>query len=209
MPILELRQYTMAPGRRDDFVDIFDREFVESQEALGIQVLGQFRDLGDPNRYVWMRRFPDMQSRKASLEAFYGGPVWAEHKDAANVTMTEWHDVLLLKPAWEGSDLALDGGGRPKNGFGDHGAEIVIGIWTVDPGAIAAFADRVRTALQAMRAAFVTESAENTFAPLPIREGESVFVAVCDGDADFSSVAAAPAQILRLAPTARSRLRGA
>ena len=34
-PIVELRQYTLHPGKRDVLIDLFDREFVESQEASG------------------------------------------------------------------------------------------------------------------------------------------------------------------------------
>src|SRR5258708_2755078 len=56
-PIVELRQYTLHPGKRDVLIDLFDREFVESQEALGIKVIGQFRDVGNPNRFVWLRGF--------------------------------------------------------------------------------------------------------------------------------------------------------
>ena len=43
--IVELRQYTLHPGKRDVLIDLFDRELVESQEALGMKVIGQFRDL--------------------------------------------------------------------------------------------------------------------------------------------------------------------
>ena len=53
--IVELRQYTLHPGQRDVLIDLFDREFVESQEALGMKIVGQFRDLDNPNRFVWLR----------------------------------------------------------------------------------------------------------------------------------------------------------
>jgi hypothetical protein len=43
-------QYTLHPGRRDDLIALFDREQVESQEACGIELLRQFRDLDDPDR---------------------------------------------------------------------------------------------------------------------------------------------------------------
>ena len=43
-PIVELRQYTLHPGQRDVLIDLFDREFVESQEALGMKIIGQFRE---------------------------------------------------------------------------------------------------------------------------------------------------------------------
>lgn len=52
-PVVELRQYTLHPGRRDALIDLFDREFVEPQEAVGMTVLGQFRNLD------WFGRFPD------------------------------------------------------------------------------------------------------------------------------------------------------
>ncbi len=70
-PIVELRQYTMHPGRRDVLIDLFDREFIESQEALGIRVIGQFRDLDRPDYFVWLRGFPDMESRLQALTTFY------------------------------------------------------------------------------------------------------------------------------------------
>ena len=65
-PVLELRQYTLRPGMRDVLIELFEREFVESQEALGMTLVGQFRDLDDPNRFVWLRGFADMTTR-ASL----------------------------------------------------------------------------------------------------------------------------------------------
>src|SRR5919199_1692664 len=87
--VLELRQYTLHPGRRDELIELFDREFVESQEAVGAQVLGQFRDLDDQDRFVWLRGFADMATRGRALPAFYGGPVWREHSAKANATMID------------------------------------------------------------------------------------------------------------------------
>jgi NIPSNAP len=66
-PIVELRQYTLHPGQRDALIELFDREFVESQEALGMKIIGQFRDLDNPNRFVWLRGFRDMRSRAQAL----------------------------------------------------------------------------------------------------------------------------------------------
>src|SRR5688500_130018 len=78
-PIVELRQYTLHPGQRDVLIELFDREFIETQEAEGMRILGQFRDLGNPDRFVWPRGFPDMDTRKRALTAFYGGPAWKAH----------------------------------------------------------------------------------------------------------------------------------
>lgn len=97
--IIELRQYTMQPGQRETLIAIFERHFIEAQEALGMTVFGQFRDRVRADRFVFLRGFPDMASRQHSLERFYDGDVWAAQRDAANATMIDWHDVLLLRPA--------------------------------------------------------------------------------------------------------------
>ena len=106
--IVELRQYTLHPGRRDALIELFDTTFVEPQETEGMSVMGQFRDLDEPDRFVWLRGFADMASRARGLQGFYGGPVWATHRHAANATMIDSDDVLLLRPAWSGAGLAHD-----------------------------------------------------------------------------------------------------
>ncbi|HEY9023420.1 MAG TPA: NIPSNAP family protein, partial [Burkholderiaceae bacterium] len=98
LSVLELRQYTLHPGRRDELITLFEREFVESQEDAGMRILGTFHDLDDPDRFVWIRGFPDMASRAESLAAFYGGPAWKAHRDAANATMVDSDNVFLLRP---------------------------------------------------------------------------------------------------------------
>src|ERR1035438_4508183 len=99
LTVVELRQYTLHAGKLDVLIDLFDREFIESQEALGMQVLGTFRDVDDPDRFVWLRGFRDMPARQKALEAFYGGQVWKAHKNDANGTMVDSDNVLLLRPA--------------------------------------------------------------------------------------------------------------
>jgi hypothetical protein len=40
-PVIDLRQYTLFPGVRNEFVELFDRELVETQEAVGMRVIGR------------------------------------------------------------------------------------------------------------------------------------------------------------------------
>src|ERR1700685_430705 len=94
--VLELRQYTLHPGRRDALIALFEREFVEPQEGVGAHVIATFRDLDDPDRFVSLRRFADMAARVDALGAFYGGPAWQAHRSAANATMVDSDNVLLL-----------------------------------------------------------------------------------------------------------------
>ena len=115
--IVELRRYALRPGARETLIELFDREFVESQEEVGMRVLGQFRDLDDPDAFVWLRGFGDMGTRKRALEAFYGGPAWKHHASAANATMVDVGNVLLLRPVWASSSTATAGlrpGARPR-----------------------------------------------------------------------------------------------
>lgn len=184
-PIVELRQYTLHPGKRDVLIDLFEREFVESQEALGMKVIGQFRDLDNPNRFVWLRGFRDMPSRAQALKDFYGGPVWKAHREAANATMIDSDNVLLLHPANPTSGFSLEGKTRPSAGSNETRSELFVATIyyfdaPVDAGFVQFFEKSVKTvaadAGALVLAYFVTEHSENTFPALPVREGENVFV---------------------------------
>ncbi|MGH2532793.1 MAG: NIPSNAP family protein [Thermomicrobiales bacterium] len=233
-PIVELRQYTLHPGQRDVLIDLFDREFVESQEAVGMEVIGQFRDLDDPNRFIWLRGFRDMPARAEALTAFYDGPVWAAHRDAANATMIDSDNVLLLRPARPASGFSLDGSDRPPPGAKEAPQGLVVAtIYYLDAPADADFVDLFERELMpvmtetgaAMLASFVTESSTNTFPRLPVREGEQVVVWLsrfADGAAHeqslavlrrggFSEIVARRlrgTEVRKLLPTARSKLHG-
>ena len=123
--VVELRQYTLHPQQREVLIDLFDREFVETQEAHGMRVLGQFRDLDRPDMFVWLRGFASMESRRRALEGFYGGPVWAAHRNAANATMVDSDNVLLLRPAWPGAAIALPQHPRPAPGSSGAAAGVL------------------------------------------------------------------------------------
>ncbi len=40
--VLELRDYKLHPGRRDELIALFERELIEPQEAAGLRVIGSF-----------------------------------------------------------------------------------------------------------------------------------------------------------------------
>jgi len=184
-PIVELRQYTLHSGMRDTLIDLFNREFVESQEALGIKVIGQFRDLDDPQRFVWLRGFPDMQTRAEALQAFYGGPIWKSHRDAANATMIDSDNVLLLHPISPEAGFALEDKHRLPVGATKHTKALVVAtIYYFEEPVPADFLDFFEHELKAcltsngasILASFTTEKSENTFPALPVREEENAFV---------------------------------
>ncbi|MDF5755777.1 NIPSNAP family protein [Spongiactinospora sp. TRM90649] len=226
-PVVELRRYTLHPGARETMIDLFDRELVETQEETGMRILGQFRDEDDPDRFVWMRAFPDMARRTESLTAFYvNGPTWRVHGPAAGATMVDSSDALLLRPV--GGSLPLAAARAAVGDAGVPGRRMAAAIChrdrPVDAGFVRAFEDRVRPALAAAGAAplawFETESAPNTFPRLPVRTDTHVFVwftAWPDDrlpaewhevvETELSARLTGPPEVLRLSPTARSLLR--
>jgi hypothetical protein len=222
LPVIELRQYALKPGQRDVLIDLFDRHFIEAQESVGMTIIGQFRDQQRQDRFVWMRGFADMSTRHNALEQFYNGPVWAAHKAAANDTMLDSDDVLLLKPARSGRVFTFE---QPRPGA-DRPRCVLAGIYTLaepaDDALLSAFERKISPQLVArglnLETLLVTESAPNTFARLPVREDARVLVWLGTIERELSSkeiddIRAVSAldgtkglSLLHLEPTSRSRL---
>ncbi|GAA4581069.1 NIPSNAP family protein [Micromonospora coerulea] len=185
-PIVELRQYTLHPGQRDVLINLFDREFVETQEAAGMAVIAQFRDLDDPERFVWLRGFEDMPCRAEALGRFYGGPAWKTHKDQANATMFDSDNVLLLRPVTARTGFPPPTDVRPPFGHPTPPPSVVLATLyyrdrPFDRAFIDFFDGQIRPVLIETGAApplacLQSEHAENTFPALPVRIGENVFV---------------------------------
>jgi hypothetical protein len=181
--VVELRQYTHLPGKRDALIAIFEREFIAEQEALGMEVIDHFRDLDDPDRFVWLRGFPDMAARARATTAFYDGAVWARNRDAANATLLDTDNVLLLRPASPAYRYPTDGDRPPVGATETPPCLVVATICPLDPAAEegfpALFARTVAPALTeagaTILAAYATEHSPNNYPRLPIREGEHVF----------------------------------
>jgi hypothetical protein len=156
-------------------------------------VLGQFRDLDRPDQFVWLRGFTDMPSRHDGLAAFYSGPVWQEHGPAANATMLDSDNVLLLREIV--AVPVLDRGA----GAGASILHATIWYWAgpvPDPAACA----------QDVLALLRTEYAANTFPRLPVRaEHALVWLTRSPLRADIPA-GVVKVESLRLAPTRRSRL---
>jgi hypothetical protein len=212
IPILELRQYTMKPGRRDELIEIFEREFILPQEEMGAIVVGQFHDLADPDRFVWLRGFSSLRSRPDALTGFYTSDLWRARRDAVNDTLVDSDDVLLLRAARPGSGLRKAASRRSAGG--DDGV-IVAAVHQRDEDGATPDVAAISAAGGSLLGTYVTETGPNNYPPLPIREGEDLAVwlaAFADRErgarfADAQARRAGAVQVLELAPTARSALR--
>ncbi len=221
--VFELRNYVMQPGKRDVLIDMFEREFIESQEVLGSRVAASFCNLDNPDRFVWLRGFESMETRAKALDGFYSGALWQGLRNEANATMIDSDDVLLLRPV---SGVAWARGERaPIGATAIPQSMIVCATYFLRPGGDAAFASffagEIAPALRdrgaEITATLATEHSPNSYPRLPVRENETVFVALLrfPADARTPDVASLPAgadqtaapQVLRLRPTARSALK--
>lgn len=173
-----------------------------------------------------------MRTRARSLAAFYDGPVWKTHRDAANSTMIDAGNVLLLHPARQGSGFAL--GDRPSSAErnASHPSMIVATIHYVAEAVDRSTSDAFGVALGpildhaggSLLATFVTDQSRNTFPRLPVRAGEHAlvwFARLADTSTGSNQVARladlvrasmpkrlqGPVEVHRLLPTARSSLR--
>ena len=228
--VVELRQYTLRGGQRDQLINLFEHQFIEPQEVVGAQILGTFRDAEDADRFVWMRGFRDMSQRHAALEEFYGGQVWQANKAAANATIIDSDNVMLLRPLAGSGGLLVPRGSTP-NGI------LRISIHNLAGVSSEAFTEFFNTTMRPLvaeaggtiLAELISETQSNDFTRLPVREHESLFVwitrlADADAESRFTQLLAhrsgwrdhvpealLPAlmrkpEVLRLAPTSRSRL---
>jgi hypothetical protein len=226
--VVELRQYLLHHDRRDELIDLFDRELVETQEDTGMSVIGQFRDPDRPDYFVWLRGFPDMAARHASLTAFYDGPVWAANRQAVNATMIDSDDVLVLRPTSSSHRLPVRDPST-RNHRVPTGAVVVV-IEHHHPvdheAALTRFQGELIPALELTGArtigTYETEDAPNTFDRLPVRP-DNVLAwfgafdkahALDDRWPRIRSIATShnrhprPTEVHRLTPTSRSLLDG-
>jgi len=179
-----------------------------------------------------------MTSRAKALSDFYGGPVWKAHREAANATIIDSDNVLLLRPALPMSGFLLES--RPPVGSDEVPKSLVVATIYYSAGPVAPdFVNFFKHTLRPVAASlgatisayFVTENSENTFPALPVRAGENVFVwfSTFPDLAAYGNYVAALSrseqwrdeistaltrylektpEVLKLSPTARSRLRG-
>jgi hypothetical protein len=231
--VFELRQYTLYGGQRDTLISLFEKDFIQSQDAVGAHVIGTFRDLDDPDRFVWFRGFRSLQARPQALEAFYGrSSAWLIHKKEANATMVDSDNVLLLRRV-SSTPSFPSGAPNPSGSRALYGVTIYY-VDGVDVGQFATFFEQaILPRLTGLGvhpiAIFVTNEGPNNFPRLPIREHDRVFLwmARWPSEEDHASFAAQmrvwggwrdkapeailPAlmrkpELLRLKPTTRSPL---
>lgn len=115
--VIELRNYVLKPGLRDKFINYFENNFIQSQNELGANILGEYRVKGADDNFLWIRGFSDIQSRSKFLPSFYYGDFWKAHRTSANAMLANNDNVYLLKPLTLQNDTLVTDNGVNNNQF--------------------------------------------------------------------------------------------
>ena len=99
--IVEIRTYRTKPGRRADFVDLFEKRAGPTQVSLGMKLIGPLLDLENPDAFVWLRSFPSLEERDRLKEAFYEGALWKNELEVLVMPKVETPSSMTpLKVNW-------------------------------------------------------------------------------------------------------------
>jgi hypothetical protein len=168
--IVDLRNYTLKPNTRDNFIERCEALIFPEQKRLGATILGTFRDANNPNGIVWLRAMPDMAERKRILTAFYSkGEVWKANRREVNSWIVDCNNVLLVKPV---SDLMTT--------TADNSIVAMYTCLRQEPFNVAEELDDVSEAISDIGGRLLvkleTDQSKNNYPLHPIRTGEFGFV---------------------------------
>jgi hypothetical protein len=74
--LIELRRYRCAPGKRNEWLILFQETVVPYMTSKGMVVSGSFLDEADADVHIWMRRFDSEEHRRALHDAVYESDHW-------------------------------------------------------------------------------------------------------------------------------------
>jgi hypothetical protein len=95
--IVEMRTYKLKPGKRAEFLEIFNSRSVPAHREIGMRIVGPFLSIEDPDTFFFMRGFPDLASREPMKSRFYDGELWKRELEAVLMPMIERYDVVLVE----------------------------------------------------------------------------------------------------------------
>ena len=101
---MEIRRYTIVPGKRDEFVAWFEREALPFMEAAGMRIVGQFVSVEDPDAFFYLRSFADAAERDRQYAAVYESDTWNSVLKPAALALETDARIELVTPT-AGSDF--------------------------------------------------------------------------------------------------------
>jgi len=184
--VIELRNYLVRQGRRDEFINLFEENFVQSQNILGGYILGQYRVKGADDNFFWIRGFKDMTARYKYLNDFYFGSLsWKQHKAEANSMLLNNDNVYLLQPLNLKNSSANAESSFNTNWFGQEKGIAVVDfcVSNTKRDKLIEFVKKkylaILTASKIENISFwISETAPNDFTGLPVFQDKNLLVQI-------------------------------
>lgn len=183
--VIELRNYLIKTGYRDYFIDFFEHIAVDTLNARGNYVLGQYRVKGSPNSFFWIRGFDDMTSRPEALEAFYSSSYWKQHESVPLTYVAGYTNVYLLKPLNLTDKRTDSTSGFEMDWFGKQKGLAVVDFYVANEmrtqwiDFVATYYDSVMRASGVKEVSYwISETSPNNFPSLPVFQDKNLLVTI-------------------------------
>jgi hypothetical protein len=95
--IVEVRSYRIKPGKRAEFIDLFERRAIPALRSYGMKIIGPLLDVENPNKFVFLRSFPSLEARDQMKDDFYGSDLWKNELEHLAMPMLDSYDVILCE----------------------------------------------------------------------------------------------------------------
>ena len=95
--IIEMRTYRTKPGKRAEFLETFRSKSIPAHTEIGMNILGPFLSIEDPDTFFWMRGFPDVASREKMKAQFYEGELWKQELEKILLPILDKYEVVLVE----------------------------------------------------------------------------------------------------------------
>jgi quinol monooxygenase YgiN len=202
----------------EHYIDYFEEHFIGSQEIVNMHILGQFRLIGQPDRFVWLRGYENMQIRFDGLQRFFSGRVWGKCGTLALAMLIDTKNVHLLRPLGEKVELTCGlnadsiAAALTNATISLETGMIAIDLYQALPGQrealIDAFQHHLAPAYQnegiQLRGYFVAEMSENALTYAPVIQNEHEFVVITSYESEEDG-AKSRANLAQLATQALSK----
>lgn len=94
--IIEMRTYKTKPGKRTQFLEVFQARSIPAHAEIGMKIVGPFLSIEDRDTFFFMRGFPDLASREPMKARFYEGELWKSELEGILLPLLDSYEVVLV-----------------------------------------------------------------------------------------------------------------
>ena len=95
--IVEVRSYRIKPGKRAEFIKVFETRAVPALRKYGMKIVGPLLDVENPNKFVFLRSFPSIEDRERLKDEFYSSETWTNELEPFAMPLLDSYDVILCE----------------------------------------------------------------------------------------------------------------